>query len=57
MTEKIRVGDMYVNESLHTEILVVKELGNARWLVRGKMGEFTIREHLIRSSYKKKELS
>lgn len=55
MIDKIRVGDTYINSGFNTEIVIVKELGNAKWLVKGKMGEFTIREHLIRSSYKKKE--
>jgi hypothetical protein len=55
MTDKVRVGDVFVHTNLKTEIVVIKDLGNSRWMVKGKMGEFTVREHLIRSSYKKKE--
>jgi hypothetical protein len=55
--DKIKEGDIYINSNFNTEIVVIKELGNSKWLVKGKMGDFTIRENLIRSSYKKKEKS
>lgn len=51
----IIVGETYINDQFRTEIVILKFLGGGKYWVRGAMGDFKIREQLLRSSYRLKE--
>ncbi len=53
--DEILKGDRFISDTYKTEIVVVKVLGGGKFIVNGKMGDFQIREQLLRSSYRKKE--
>lgn len=47
----IKIGDRFKHRTLRTVVEIVKPLGNDCWWVKGALGNFKMREYLIRENY------
>lgn len=47
----INKDQVWEHKEMHTKIIIIKWLGNSKWEVKGKLGNFKIRTPLIHENY------